>query len=72
MTHDVHISRPPAMFQPTFIPELEDSSIGSSRCRLFLAALEMVDSVKTLNEVCNALRALAQFDRIKRTCAACH
>ncbi|MCY4542890.1 MAG: hypothetical protein OXB95_10960, partial [Rhodobacteraceae bacterium] len=31
------------MFQPTLIPELEDSSIGSGRYRLFLAALEMVD-----------------------------
>ncbi|MCY4543133.1 MAG: hypothetical protein OXB95_12210 [Rhodobacteraceae bacterium] len=43
MTHDVCISRFPAMLQPTLIPELECSSIGSSRCRLFLAALERVD-----------------------------
>ncbi|MCY4541601.1 MAG: hypothetical protein OXB95_04280 [Rhodobacteraceae bacterium] len=48
MTPDVVISRLPAMFQPTLIPELEDSSIGSSRCRLFLTALEMVD-LESLN-----------------------
>jgi len=43
MTRDVCISRFPAMFQPSLIPELEDSSIDSGRYELFLATLEMLD-----------------------------
>ncbi|MCY4542802.1 MAG: hypothetical protein OXB95_10495 [Rhodobacteraceae bacterium] len=43
ITPEAVMGRFPAIYHQALIPELEDCSIGSSRYRLFLAALEMVD-----------------------------